>query len=450
MVHIHSVAHGSRPTVCLSRLTFCLSKSCAVSTGKQPKCVRPRRISSLENLVTLVGEDGDGVSDVENRSEGSEDWTFVQPNSHLKGQHPISMPMPIANKINDDEENEKKKKDSSTYFYEAIPLRSGNTTSSGSDQSISPKSGLASSLSQDTVLKSSLLLEDGRRSSYDLGHVAPSAGHLSQGPAAVELFYRLNHARQTVDYVRRQAGLFSSLSRATMDVWEALALLGSLREYEAVLLEEYTSSGSGLASDADMSLIEHAFQSAEACRIAFPQYEWAGLVGLIHGLGKLLAHVKFGAEPQWAVCGESFPIGCRFHPAIVHSHYFQANPDRRRRALSTPTGLYQPGCGLGAVCMSWSGAEYLYMVLARNRTLLPPEALFLIRYQKFYSLMRPGQPYGELLSPFDRSMLPILAQFQKVIEYRRIDVPGRLEGQAFQDYYDFLLDKYIPQGNLRW
>ena len=100
--------------------------------------------------------------------------------------------------------------------------------------------------------------------------------------------------------------------------------------------------------------------------------------------------------------------------------------------------------------MSWSGAEYLYMVLARNRTLLPPEALFLIRYQKFYSLMRPGQPYGELLSPFDRSMLPILAQFQKVIEYRRIDVPGRLEGQAFQDYYDFLLDKYIPQGNLRW
>lgn len=31
------------------------------------------------------------------------------------------------------------------------------------------------------------------------------------------------------------------------------------------------------------------------------------------------------------------------------------------------------------VYMSWSAAEYLYMVLIKNKTLLPPEALFLIR-----------------------------------------------------------------------
>ena len=420
----------------------------AALLGKHHKGGGQRRISSLENLVALVNVvDGDQCGfDSENRSEGSEGSTFlVLPISQTSSQRPLSMPM--INSINDHEEMEKKE---STFFHEAIPLPSSSTTlCTDSSGASSPKShdSLNASLSQDTVCKGSLLLEEGRRVSCDLGHVAPSTGHLGQGPAAVELFYRLNHARQTVEYVKRQAGIFSSLSRATMDVWEALALLGSLREYEAVLLD---GTGFGSNSDNDMSLIEHAFQSAEACRIAFPQYEWAGLVGLIHGLGKLLAHVKFGAEPQWAVCGESFPIGCRFHPAIVYSHYFQANPDRRRRALSTPTGLYQPGCGLGAVCMSWSGAEYLYMVLARNRTLLPPEALFLIRYQKFYSLMRPGQPYGELLSPFDRSMLPILAQFQKVIEYCRMEVPGRLEGQAFQDYYDSLLDKYIPQGTLRW
>ena len=118
------------------------------------------------------------------------------------------------------------------------------------------------------------------------------------------------------------------------------------------------------------------------------------IVGLIHGLGKLLAHGSFGGEPQWAVCGESFPVGCRFHPSVVHSQYFQANPDRRRRAYATATGVYQPGCGLSSVCMSWSGAEYLYMVLARNRTALPAEALFLIRYQKFAAVLRSGQPYG--------------------------------------------------------
>jgi inositol oxygenase len=228
-----------------------------------------------------------------------------------------------------------------------------------------------------------------------------------------------------------------------MDVWEGLALLNSLREYEAALV-----GADGL--DPDMPLMEHALQTAEACRLAFPQHEWAGVVGLIHGLGKLLAHVNFGAEPQWAVCGESFPVGCRFHPAVIHSQYFQANPDRRRRAFAGPTGMYQPGCGLANVCMSWSAAEYLYMILAHNRTALPPEALFLIRYQKFKALLRSGKPYGELLSAFDRSMLPMLERFQQLAAYRRADIPNRLEGQDLRDHYDALLRKYIPQGRLRW
>lgn len=58
---------------------------------------------------------------------------------------------------------------------------------------------------------------------------------------------------------------------------------------------------------------------------------------------------SWGAEPQWAVCGETFPVGCRFHPSILHSQFFSANPDRRRRAYSTATGMYAPGCGLNSV-----------------------------------------------------------------------------------------------------
>jgi hypothetical protein len=37
-----------------------------------------------------------------------------------------------------------------------------------------------------------------------------SSSCLSEGQAAVELFFRLNHARQTVDYVRRQVRLTST------------------------------------------------------------------------------------------------------------------------------------------------------------------------------------------------------------------------------------------------
>ena len=41
-----------------------------------------------------------------------------------------------------------------------------------------------------------------------------------------------------------------------------------------------------------MSLMEHALQSAEACRLAFPGEPHMALAGLLHGLGKLLAHAK--------------------------------------------------------------------------------------------------------------------------------------------------------------
>ncbi len=88
---------------------------------------------------------------------------------------------------------------------------------------------------------------------------------------------------------------------------------------------------------------------------------------------------RFGAEPQFAICGETFPVGCRFHPSICYSQYFSANPDRRKRLYNSPTGVYRQGCGLGAVLMSWGAGEYLHMVLRLNDSTLPPEALFCLR-----------------------------------------------------------------------
>lgn len=304
--------------------------------------------------------------------------------------------------------------------------------------------------------------------------------------AAQELFYRLNHARQTLDYVRRQATTFSALDRARMDAWTALEVLDELREYEAALLGPEDA-------DPGMGLLEHALQSAEACRLAFPGEDWMALAGLLHGeqprrsaarggvggalggrrgaaglwaaatvlphpaplpppgLGKLLAHSALGAEPQWAVCGESFPVGCRFHPAVVHSQLFAANPDRRRRGLATPTGIYSPGCGLSSVVMSWGAGEYLYLVLCLNGSRLPPEALFCLRHQRFRALLRPGSPYAELLSAWDRAQLPRLARFQELVAYHRRELgPGALHGEALRAHYSALLDRYIPQRVLRW
>ena len=88
---------------------------------------------------------------------------------------------------------------------------------------------------------------------------------------------------------------------------------------------------------------------------------------------------RFGSQPQWATCGESYPLGCRFDSNIQGGQFFTANPDRRRRMYQTPLGIYQQGCGMQNVFMSWSASEYLYLMLLLNDTGLPKEALFIIR-----------------------------------------------------------------------
>jgi hypothetical protein len=68
--------------------------------------------------------------------------------------------------------------------------------------------------------------------------------------------------------------MFATLDRATMGLWEALQLLGELREYEAALLAEGGQTGAAGPLDPDMPLLEHAFQAAELLRCAAATAAW--------------------------------------------------------------------------------------------------------------------------------------------------------------------------------
>ena len=70
---------------------------------------------------------------------------------------------------------------------------------------------------------------------------------------------------------------------------------------------------------------------------------------------------RLGGEPAWAVCGESFPVGCRFDPGIHHHHLFSGNPDRRRRQYSSPLGIYFPG-----KYFTWFQASHPYLLISRS------------------------------------------------------------------------------------
>jgi len=129
-----------------------------------------------------------------------------------------------------------------------------------------------------------------------------------------------------------------------------------------------------------LSQIEHLLQSAEAIR-RDNKPRWMQLTGLIHDLGKLLFF--YGADGQWDVVGDTFPVGCAFSPAIIYPDTFKGNPDYGHPIYGTEKGIYSKGCGMDNVMLSWGHDEYLYHVV-KSQSTLPKEALAMIRYHSFY------------------------------------------------------------------
>ena len=121
---------------------------------------------------------------------------------------------------------------------------------------------------------------------------------------------------------------YAGLNKCEMGIWEAMEFLNTLVDDSD--------------PDTDLSQIEHNLQTAEAIRRdGHPR--WMILTGLIHDLGKVLC---LWGEPQWAVVGDTFPVGCAYSDKIVFPEFFAANPDQGQPAVPDPFGIYEPSCGM--------------------------------------------------------------------------------------------------------
>jgi inositol oxygenase len=241
----------------------------------------------------------------------------------------------------------------------------------------------------------------------------------------VREFYRLNHRNQTLDFVRAKRREYLPRARRTMGVWEAMEFLNTLVDDSD--------------PDTDLSQIEHLLQTAEAIRRdGCPP--WFILTGLIHDLGKILC--LFG-EPQWAVVGDTFPVGCAYSDKVVFAEFFAENPDSRAAEYQTPCGIYEEGCGLDRVHLSWGHDEYLYQV---TRDYLPEEALYMIRYHSFYAAHKEGA-YGHLMSARDREMFAGVRAFNPYDLYSKS--PVRPDVARLKPFYQDLIASYFPP-SLRW
>lgn len=205
-------------------------------------------------------------------------------------------------------------------------------------------------------------------------------------------------------------------------------------------------------SDPDLARepqIKHAVQCALGAR-ASGLPEWAIAVGFIHDVGKLL--IKFGL-PQAFVVGDEWPVGCAPSEKIVCSGFFAENADTRHPVYGTKLGIYETGCGLDNVIMSFGHDEYLYRVLADavadGGCSLPPEALHPVRYHSAYVIHTDGA-YPYLLNERDRRWMPILHKFRDHIDlYTKRQDPGRI-ADHLPGIWD-IVHRYIrPDYTLTW
>ena len=240
------------------------------------------------------------------------------------------------------------------------------------------------------------------------------------GRDTVRDFYRLNHQYQTYDFVQEKKAEFLKFDKKELPVWEVFDYLNTLVD----------------DSDPDIELdqLQHLLQTSEAIR-ADGHPDWFVLTGLMHDVGKVLC--LFG-EPQWAVVGDTFPVGCQFSDKIVYPEFFELNPDSQDERYNTKYGIYEPNCGLRNVHMSWGHDEYLYHMM---KDYLPEPALYMIRYHSFYAQHRENA-YDHLLDDHDREMFEWVKKFNPYDLYSKS--PKTPVVEELKPYYSALLAKYLP------
>jgi inositol oxygenase len=236
----------------------------------------------------------------------------------------------------------------------------------------------------------------------------------------VKEFYRLNHTYQTYAFVQEKEKEFLQFNKKEMTIWDAFDFLNQLVDDSD--------------PDTDLDQLQHLLQTSEAIR-RDGHPDWMVLVGLMHDMGKVLC--LFG-EPQWAVVGDTFPVGCAYSDKVVYSEYFSANPDFTDPVYQTKHGVYEPNCGLRKVHMSWGHDEYVYQMMKDH---LPEEGLYMLRYHSFYAWHREGA-YDHLLDDHDRNMLKWVKLFNPYDLYSKSPEPP--DWKKLRPYYEELVAKYLP------
>lgn len=243
--------------------------------------------------------------------------------------------------------------------------------------------------------------------------------------------YIAQHTNQTVDFVKSMHDKWLKFDHGEMGIIECLRTLNSFVDNSD--------------PDVDVANSVHAYQTAERIREAHPDKDWFHLIGLIHDLGKVMC---VWGEHQWATTGDTYPVGCRPGDSVVHCDTsFENNPDQKDARYTSKLGIYEEGCGLDKLMMTWGHDEYMYQVLKNHPTCtIPEEGLYQVRFHSFYP-WHTGRDYTYFENDTDKKMYPWLMEMNKFDLYSKGDALPDME--KLEIYYQGLIDKYVP-GLVKW
>ena len=241
-------------------------------------------------------------------------------------------------------------------------------------------------------------------------------------------FYKRMYEHQDLDFVLKMKQKYSKLNNIKMTINKALSLMDSFIDPSDPDVDEPNSV--------------HAYQTAERIRKKYPLDKEYQLIGLIHDLGKVLFTFK---EPDYAVVGDTFVVGCRLPETLVCYESIKNHPDKDNNIL----GIYELNCGLDNLHLSFGHDEYLYQVLKQNsdKHLISKRYWDVIRYHSFYP-WHDKNSYNYLTNEIDKEKFRLVREFNNFDLYSKEDKDLIITPQI-KKYYKDLLNEYFYE-ELNW
>ncbi len=234
-----------------------------------------------------------------------------------------------------------------------------------------------------------------------------------------EAFYQRHHRTQTLAKATELRDKYKARIVGSATMWERFISLRTINDESDSDLEGMTQLG-------------HALQTANAIVADGQSEDWI-ILGLIHDLGKIIQ--SEGEKPEFVV-GDVYPVGCRFGQSIVYYDFLQENPDWNHPVYSTLYGIYEPGCGLENVVMSFGHDEYMYQII---KDVMPYEVAWTIRHHSFQSV---AGDYTHLMNAQDKELRE--SHMKKFMGYDLYTKNPKTAGESHLKYYQELIERRFP------